>query len=304
MSSDSRLSIAGLSVLTVMVLFTAVWMHMQSEDRAAPATMPAVAAEVELPDAPLAGFVEIAAGPFRMGSDPAADRMAYANERWSASAYQGVVDLPTFYIGRDEVTVAEFRAFLRATGRPANAVAEAGKDRFPVTNVSWTDALAYARWLQESVRSSPALAPQLAALFDAGWTLTLPNEAQWEKAARGSDGRVFPWGNTPDAENANVGSDGTRPVGSIACEDCSYGLNDMSGNVWELTRSPLRDYPFDPAGDGAIIDGDALYVMRGGSFSDTINNARAATRGGVDPGARRDNIGFRLVLERAVLPRR
>lgn len=304
MSDDSRLSITGLGLLTIMVLFTAVWLHLQSLDDAAPAAMQADATAAKLPNGPLAGFVEIPAGPFRMGSDPAVDRMAYANERWSASAYQGVVDLPAFYIGRDEVTIEQYRAFALASGRPVNTATEPGMGSNPITNVTWTDALAYARWLQRSVQSSPARAPQLAALFDAGWTLTLPNEAQWEKAARGNDARIFPWGNAADARNANVGSDGTRPVGSIACEDCSYGLNDMSGNVWELTRSPLSNYPFDPAGDSAITADDALYVMRGGSFSDVINNARAATRGGVDPGARRGNIGFRLILERATAPER
>jgi len=70
----------------------------------------------------------------------------------------------------------------------------------------------------------------------------------------------------------------------------------MSGNVWELTRSPLQDYPYDAADDRNNLADDALWVMRGGSYADAINNVRAAVRGAVDPGVRSDSIGFRLVI--------
>ena len=74
----------------------------------------------------------------------------------------------------------------------------------------------------------------------------------------------------------------------------------MSGNVWELTRSPYRPYPYDPAIDHVDLDADALWVMRGGSYADSEQNIRTAVRGGVDPGARRPFIGFRVVLTRIV----
>ena len=72
----------------------------------------------------------------------------------------------------------------------------------------------------------------------------------------------------------------------------------MSGNVWELTRSPYQPYPYDPNDDEEDLDLDALWVMRGGHFGDPEGNVRAAIRGGVDPGARRPFIGFRLVISR------
>jgi formylglycine-generating enzyme required for sulfatase activity len=70
----------------------------------------------------------------------------------------------------------------------------------------------------------------------------------------------------------------------------------MSGNVWELTRSPYRPYPYDPGTEAVDLDADALWVMRGGSYADPARNIRAAIRGGADPGARRPFIGFRVVL--------
>jgi len=91
-------------------------------------------------------------------------------------------------------------------------------------------------------------------------------------------------------------------VGSFPCPECPYGLSDMSGNVWELTRSPYRPYPYDPTPDSLDnldsldLDADALWVMRGGSYGDPDQNIRAAIRGGADPGARRPFIGFRVVL--------
>ena len=104
-----------------------------------------------LPDDPLLGFVEIPAGPFVMGSDPAVDPQAYENERWSPSDAQGTVDLPVFYIGRTEVTVAQFLAYAAATGASDAADALGGEPDHPVANVSWPDALAYARWLETTL---------------------------------------------------------------------------------------------------------------------------------------------------------
>jgi formylglycine-generating enzyme required for sulfatase activity len=72
----------------------------------------------------------------------------------------------------------------------------------------------------------------------------------------------------------------------------------MSGNVWELTRSPYQPYPYDLEDDKDNLDLDALWVMRGGHFGDSERNVRAAIRGGVDPGARRPFIGFRLAIFR------
>ncbi len=250
-----------------------------------------------LPDDDLLGFVEIPAGPFTMGSDPAADPRAFENERWSQAETRGTVALPAFAIGRHEVTVAQFRAFAAAAGASVDPEALRGPPDHPVASVSWPDALAYCRWLEATLRDWPGAPPRLRRWLAGGWRITLPSEAEWEKAARGADGRVYPWGDVPRRERARFGgADGPAPVGSLDCPECPFGLRDMSGNVWELTRSPYQPYPYDETDDAGDLDADALFVMRGGSFLDPPPNVRAAVRGGADPGARRPFIGFRVVV--------
>jgi formylglycine-generating enzyme required for sulfatase activity len=250
-----------------------------------------------LPDEPLLGFVEIPDGPFTMGSDPAVDPLAFDNERWSATARQGTVELPTYYIGRYEVTVAQYAAFVRATGhRVADPTTLGADPRAPVTGVAWTDALAYARWLGATLRSWDGAPPELARRLGEGWDVRLPTEAQWEKAARGNDARIWPWGNEPRRDRANFGTRGPAPVGSFDCPECPFGLADMAGNVWEWTRSPYQPYPLQASGASVDLQAEALWVMRGGSFMDNEQNVRAAVRGGADPGARRPFIGFRVVI--------
>ena len=250
-----------------------------------------------LPDEPLLGFVEIPEGPFTMGSDPAVDPLAFDVERWSDAPRQGTIDLPAYYIGRYEVTVAQYAAFVRATGyRVVDESALRGDWRQPVTGVSWTDALAYARWLDATLRTWEDTPPELARSLARGWEVRLPDEAQWEKAARGTDGRIWPWGNEPRRDRANFGTRGPAPIGSFECPECPYGLADMAGNVWEWTRSAYQPYPFQASAARVDLDAEALWVMRGGSFSDGEQNVRAAVRGGADPGARRPFIGFRVVV--------
>ena len=250
-----------------------------------------------LPDDDLLGFVEIPAGPFTMGSDPAVDPRAFENERWSTGQAQGAVDLPAFAIGRYEVTVAQFRAFADASGATFAPETPRGAPRQPVASVSWPDALAYCRWLEATLREWPGTPAILRQWLDAGWRITLPSEAEWEKAARGTDGRVYTWGGVSRRDRANFGgTDGPTPVGSFDCPECPYGLRDMSGNVWELTRSPYQPYPYDETDDARNLADDALFVMRGGSFMDPEGTVRAAVRGGADPGVRRPFIGFRVVI--------
>ena len=251
-----------------------------------------------LPDEELLGFVEVPAGPFQMGSDPSVDALAFDNERWGPAQAQGTVDVPTFYLARYEVTVAQFEAFVEATGFTVDRQTLGGPADHPVAFISWPDALAYTRWLEATLGNSPVTSPELRQLLVDGWRITLPSEAEWEKAARGSEGRVFPWGNESTRELANFAAAGAVPVGSYDCPDCAFGLADMSGNVWEWTRSPYQPYPYDVTDDGEDLEVDALWVMRGGGFGDTEQNVRSAVRGGADPGVRRDFIGFRVAISR------
>jgi formylglycine-generating enzyme required for sulfatase activity len=252
-----------------------------------------------LPDEELLGFVEVQGGPFTMGSDPAQDPLAFDIERWSQEVAQGTVHVPTFYIQRYETTVSQFSAFVAATSyRGADPEALSGLPTGPVTSVAWTDALAYTRWLEDVLELWPEAPPLLRRLLDEGWRVGLPSEAEWEKAARGLDGRIFPWGDSFSVDRVALGGASPRRVGSIECPECPYGLADMAGNVWEWTRTPYQSYPLDESTTRIDLDSDALFVMRGGSFGDPPRQLRAANRGRADPGARRPFIGFRVVISR------
>jgi formylglycine-generating enzyme required for sulfatase activity len=242
---------------------------------------------------PMLGFVEIPGGPFVMG---AADAQAFENERWSPAAADGTVDIATFLLARHEVTVGQFATFAATTGWTGDGQALVAPRDHPVTHVSWTDALAYCRWLETTLQASPAVPAAIAERLRAGWRVTLPSEAQWEKAARGADRRAYPWGDAPRAERGNFAGTGTTPVGRFACPECPYGLADMSGNVWEWTRSPYQPYPYDETDDRTRLDPDALWVIRGGHFGDPARLVRTSARGAAEPGARRAFIGFRLAL--------
>jgi len=252
-----------------------------------------------LPDDPLGGLVEIAGGTFTMGSDPGVDPLAFDVEWWGEGRVQGTVDLATFYVGRFEVTVAQYGAFVQGARHRVGDTAPLQSDpSHPVVNVAWTDALAFTRWLDATLRASDLTPPLLAGLLDEGWRVDLPTEAQWEKAARGTDGRIYPWGNEPRPDRAQYDVRTTVSVGSFECPECAYPVFDMSGNVWEWTRSPYQPYPFSDIDDADTVDTEALWVMRGGSFGDPARHIRAANRGGADPGARRPFIGFRIALVR------
>lgn len=240
-------------------------------------------------------FVEIPAGPFVMGADKARDPDAFDNERWSSSEGQGTVDLPAFMMSRHEITVEQFTAFARSGAWTIGPQALSGHSTHPVRFVSWPEALAYARWLQSALERSPG-SDQVRQRLAQGWRVALPTEAQWEKGARGTDGRRFPWGDQPRRDRANFEGAAPTPVGQFSCPECPYGLQDMSGNVWEWTRSAYQPYPFDESDDLANQDGDPLFVIRGGHFGDAARLVRTTTRTGADPGARRAFIGFRVVL--------
>jgi len=221
-------------------------------------------------------FVEIPAGPFTIGADRSTDPMAFDNEKWSSAAAEGTLDLSAFFIAPHEVTAGEFAIFAQDGKWSVDPRAVALQAGHPVAFVSWPDAIAYCRWLEAKLKSSSSTPPRIAQALAAGWHVTLPTEAQWEKAARGTDRRRFPWGSEPRRDRANFNSGGTVAAGSVACPECAFGLTDMAGNVWEWTRDwyaaghttasccgPDEAASYDPAQPQFRIP---RKVIKGGSF--------------------------------------
>jgi formylglycine-generating enzyme required for sulfatase activity len=223
--------------------------------------------------------VRIPLGPFLMGSDKDQDFQAYDDE-----LLQHEVDLPGYWIGRYPVTVAQFRSFVEERGYEVDRRALEDPDDHPVRYVSWHDARAYCRWLSEGT----------------GLAVRLPSEAEWEKAARGTDGRIYPWGDavpTDDLCNFNDSGRGTTPVGRYSPQgDSPYGCADMAGNVWEWTRSLHDSYPYDPADGREDSEVDGPRVLRGGAFDDSARFVRCAYRFWDGPGDRNRFRGVRLVV--------
>jgi formylglycine-generating enzyme required for sulfatase activity len=254
-----------------------------------------------LPDESLLGFVRIEAGPFLMGSDKSKDSQADEDEFWTEHGGQGSLTMDEYYIARYEVTVGQFKQFVEASQYKAERLSDpSGELDFPMSGVSWHDAVAYTRWLETQLK---AVGPDdLRALLNKGWRVTLPSEAEWEKAARGLDGWIYPWGNDlPSAglpRLANYESSTLRPVGAMSCPQCANELADMAGNVWEWTRSLRHAYPY-VAGEGQEnpkAGEETLRVVRGGAFDFPTGFVRAAARLSFYPDYRLDNIGFRVVV--------
>jgi formylglycine-generating enzyme required for sulfatase activity len=250
-------------------------------EEAAPARQPFVPEMVLIP-----------AGRFLMGGDPNVDQGARDDEDLQHTLY-----LPDYYLAKTLLTNAQYAAFVQATGHQQPPDWEGGKPPkgkgdHPVVYVSWHDAVAYCRWLAEVT----------------GRPYGLPSEAEWEKGARGSDGRIWPWGNQWDAERCNCeegGKGDTTPVGAYPQGASPYGLLDMAGNVWEWTRSlwgedeinPSFKYPYDPADGREDLDapGTVLRVLRGGSWDLSLRHARCVVRSWSYPDLSYSALGFRLV---------
>lgn len=197
------------------------------------------------------------------------------------------VHLDAFYIDRYEVTNTGYKRFVDATGHRMPVKWKDGtypldKGDHPVVYVSWTDAYSYCRWVGKR----------------------LPSEEEWEKAARGTDGRHFPWGNEFDPMKANTPqywlnirkAGGTMPVGSFKEGRSPYGLYDMSGNVYEWTENWYKPYPGNRSPN--VHYGEKNKVMRGGSWYDCLSygcglSSPVYNRTRFTPEIRNNNTGFR-----------
>lgn len=224
---------------------------------------------------------------------------------------QHAVTLPTYYMARYPVTVAQFRASVDVSGyQPRHEGSLRGLPNHPVVNVTWYDALQYCDWLTERLQGWEGTPEPLATLLrQEGWRVSLPSEAEWEKAARGTDGRIYPWGDEPDPNRANYDDTSINATSAMGCFPSGaspYGVEELSGNVWEWTRSlwgtsfglPDFKYPYDP-GDGREnrdASEDVLRVRRGGGFLSPHRHVRCAYGFRIDPYERDWYLGFRVVV--------
>jgi len=228
--------------------------------------------------------------------------------------------LPACYIARYPVTTAQFQLFITESGYPFSLPALLPERKnHPVTGVQWADAMAYCRWLHQVLAASDRTPAWLRSLLKGkeGWRVTLPSEAEWEKAARGSaDGenpkRLFPWGDGFDAGKANLKEAGIGTTSSVGCFPggaSPYGVQDLAGNVWEWTRSMWGEeeyrvhypYPYNPCDGRESRQPDrinALRVLRGASYNNYQRYARCATRRSPFPELKSSARGFRVAISR------
>ncbi len=231
---------------------------------------------------------DVPAGRFIMGSDKQHDPQARDSE---IPQYQ--VNLAAFQICAFPLTVAEYACAVKAGAvkEPQTCInvtwqVQQQRPDHPVVSITWYQAAAYAAWLAKVT----------------GERWRLPIEAEWEKAARGIDGRIYPWGDEWDKTRANTDDGGpktTTPVGSYAQQgDTSpYGVHDMAGNVYEWTSSIYQERPpyhSDQAENDANTT--SARIMRGGAWSYPPVSARAASRGCDKPDCCVYIVGMRLAL--------
>jgi formylglycine-generating enzyme required for sulfatase activity len=193
------------------------------------------------------------------------------------------VDLAAFEMDIFEVTNIQFADFVESGGYQTDAEQAGsqqtwrteftdGKDNFPVVRVSWNDATAYCEWAGKR----------------------LPTEEEWEKAARGPENFLYPWGNEFDPSVVNGKASGLRnpvTVGSYGDGVSPYGMYDMAGNVWEWTASWYQPYPGNEV--PSPYYGEQFRVLRGGGWFDTESELRTTRRSANVPTAANDDIGFR-----------
>lgn len=210
------------------------------------------------------------------------DKELFTNEQ-----PQHKVWLPKFEISQFPITNADYMAFVWDTGYPLPREWKSinhthGSELHPVTGVTRKDALEFCNWLSSRLEK----------------TFRLPTEAEWEKTARGTDGRIYPWGNMFDPWRCNTSESNkksTTPAGSYSPGgDSPFGVADMVGNVWEWTSSVLMAYPYVADGSHEAAKPGDRYVIRGGAWYYSRKLARCAAREGEVENNQSTSIGFRL----------
>lgn len=241
-----------------------------------------------------ARMVYVPAGQFIMGLDEAeantvAQQLGFkdAATLWAWECYpRRTVELPGYFIDECEVTVARWKQFVTATGHPTKFKETTRHfdhpeaQSLPAGEITWDEAKTYARWAGKS----------------------LPSEAQWEKAARGTDGRLYPWGNNaPTSDHGHVGVKGKLPrlytqVGSHPRGASPYGVLDMIGNQYEWTADWIEPYPGNPQAEKMRdYSGGKNVCLRGGSWYHGWVGFYAAKRFGFKPDETYYHVGFRTV---------
>lgn len=284
--------IASAAVVVIVILGAVVVGYWLLFARGPATRQPATSAKVEqptampapptIPAAPAApeGMLAIAAGSYTIGRN-GADPLEQPQHK---------VDLPAFFIDRSEVTNEAYKKFVDATGHkpPTNWSGESfpnGRDRSPVTGITWQDASDYAAWAGKR----------------------LPSEDEWEAAARGADGRIYPWGNEWRAGLANIGSkpddinaeqypSGIKEVGQYPQGASPPGALDMIGNAWEWVADVIAAYPGNAEAKPTLKPGVDYRVIRGGAY-DGNKTHDATYRGYLDASQAYPKVGFRCAKD-------
>lgn len=261
---------------------------------------PAGAATLQPPSLTHRGIevVCVPGGAFRMGTphDQAQElSRSERDERFLDEVPEHDLVVRRFFIARYPTTYHQYRQFVEATGHrapyrddvvskpynwdPASRQFPRELEDCPVVLVSWHDARAYARWIGGR----------------------LPSESEWEKAARGVDGRTWPWGDDWDGSRANTSETrplGLSPVGRFSpAGDSPFGVADMSGNAWEWCNSLFRPYPYVVEDRRESVSAPGNRVIRGGAWGNNRNRARAAARNATHPDDFGFTIGFRVAFD-------
>ena len=231
-------------------------------------------------------FMRVPAGKFLMGSNN--------DDFYDEEKPQHTVELSEYLIGKYPVTNLEYQAFVRAAKYKSpegwnGDQFPAKKSNHPVVNVSWHDANAFCEWMSDIT----------------GKQHRLPTEAEWEKAARGTDGRKYPWGDIFDPKKANTSEskiNDTTGVGNFSPQgDSPYGCADMEGNVWEWVNDWYSDtyYKNSPSSNPLGPDSGQARLLCGGSF--TCPSGSCASPIWDDPDDSDRSAGFRVVVSPLLL---